>query len=178
MIKKWQRHSSKELATYYALKVFEHRSESPVTGKTHSFFTFHTTDWANIIAVTPDNNAIMVRQYRHGIHGITLEFPAGGFDAGDKDITDTIKRELLEETGYKAAKITQIGCVDTNPAFLNNKCYSFLAQNITKETAQQLDDTEDIEIVEVPITDIPKLIKEGGITHSLSIAAFYFYQQR
>lgn len=177
MLKKWQTLSTKKLADYFVVSVFAKERRSPITGKNHTFYTFEAPNWANIVAVTPDDKVIMVRQYRHGIDDFTLEFPAGIAEDGETSL-DTIRRELLEETGYITESIELIGSVDTNPAFLNNKCYSYLARIVQKVDAQKLDETESIEAIEVPLSDIPGMIAEGKITHSLSIAAYYFSIQQ
>ncbi|HUC89344.1 MAG TPA: NUDIX hydrolase [Patescibacteria group bacterium] len=177
MVKKWKILSTKEIADYYIFKVFQNNSESPLTGKAHNFYALHAKDWANVIAITPDKKVVMVRQYRHGIDDITLEFPAGGMDENDPHLEATIRRELLEETGYSAEKVVDLGFVHANPAFLNNKCHTFLALDATKKDAQNLDDTEDISIEEIPLVDIPKMISAGQITHSLSVVAYFLYTQ-
>jgi len=62
-----------------------------------------------------------------------------------------------------------------NPAFLNNRCYTYLAEDVFPASDLEQDDKEDIEVVVMPIGDIPRLIREGAITHSLVLAAFYRY---
>jgi ADP-ribose diphosphatase len=176
MLKKWQVQSSKQIADYYIFKVQENFSKSPRTGESHKFFVLKSKDWANIVAVTPDNKAVMVRQYRQGIDDITLEFPAGIVDQGTEDPEENIIRELQEETGYQAERVSLIGTVHANPAFMDNKCRTFLATNVVQMGAQNLDKKEDIEYEEIPISKIPQLIKSGKITHSLTIAAYYFYK--
>src|SRR5690242_7941120 len=111
MIKKWKVQSSKQIADYYIFKVRENLSKSPRNGESNSFFVLESKDWANIVAITPDNKVVMVRQYRHGIDDITLEFPAGIVDQGAKDPAENIKRELQEETGYRAEHVSLIGTV-------------------------------------------------------------------
>jgi hypothetical protein len=67
--------------------------------------------------------------------------------------------------------------VDPNPAFLNNRCDTFLALNARRVGEPQFDGAEDIAVEEVPITDIPHLIQSGQITHAIVIAAFYHYER-
>ena len=66
-----------------------------------------------------------------------------------------------------------LGFVHPNPAFLDNRCYTFLAQGARCKGLQTLDEREDIEVLLKPLADIPRLIREGAITHSLVVAAFY-----
>ena len=116
----------------------------------------------------------MVRQYRHGSRAVTLEIPGGLFDPGDTP-EEAAARELLEETGYQAERWTEIGVANPNPAIFNNRCYTFLAQDIQKISDLIPDQTEDIEVVLIPLIDIPKLIRTGKIDHAIVIAAFSLY---
>ena len=64
-----------------------------------------------------------------------------------------------------------------NPAFLNNRCYTYLALDVQQVSQPQLDGTEDIEFELVQASHMAELVTTGQITHSLVIAAFYFYEQ-
>jgi ADP-ribose pyrophosphatase len=68
-----------------------------------------------------------------------------------------------------------LGYVHPNPAIQNNRCYTFLAEDCAPAGGQQQDEKEDIEVVLIPLHDIPRLIQAGVITHALVIAAFYRY---
>jgi hypothetical protein len=81
----------------------------------------------------------------------------------------------LEETGYQAKEYVKIGVSNPNPAIFNNRCYTFLARNITKVSDPRPDQTEDIEVVLIPLSDIPGLIRKGEIDHAIVITAFYLY---
>jgi 8-oxo-dGTP pyrophosphatase MutT (NUDIX family) len=119
----------------------------------------------------------MVRQYRHGTRSITLEIPGGLVEHMDTPEETAIK-ELREETGYKASEMIPLGSVHPNPAIQNNQCYTFLAKNVFLAGEQQQDEKEDIEVLLRPLSEIPRLIREGEITHSLVLAAFYrFYME-
>ena len=87
-------------------------------------------------------------------------------------------KELREETGYQTSEMIPLGSVHPNPAIQNNQCYTFLARDVFLAGEQQQDDKEDIEVLLRPISEIPRLIREGEITHSLVLAAFYrFYME-
>ena len=161
----------------YACRIFTLKKEgyrSPRTGKDHDFFLLDSADWVNIIPLTADGRVILVKQYRLGTKDFSLEIPGGMLNEGD-DPAGAGARELLEETGYAGEEPILLGVVHPNPAMQTNRCYTYLINNVAFKTHPQLDSTEDIEVQSVPLTDIPRLIQEGKITHALVIAAFYWY---
>lgn len=176
MIKKWERLERVAKSDYRVFRVNEDRSRSPRTGKDHTFSVVEAPDWVNIIPVTPAGQIVLIRQYRHGTEEITLEIPGGMIDPGE-DAATAARREMHEETGYDTEHIVYLGKVDPNPAIQNNTCYSYLARNAQFNSGQQLDSSEDIEVLLVNPGDVPKLIGSAQITHALVIAAFYFLEQ-
>lgn len=126
-----------------------------------------------VFPVTKDNKAIMVRQYKHGVKEIVLEFPGGVFDPAEEQSHKAALRELREETGYSTQDIEALSVVYDNPTKDTNNIYFFLARNVEKTHEVEFDPTEDIETIEVPIEEIPRLIKEQKIKVSGSIAIYY-----
>jgi len=172
--KPWQVVSSTKDRSY---RIFDLRTDlaiSPRTGKEHRFFIIESSPWVNVIPLTPENQVVLVRQYRHGTQNVTLEIPGGLVEASDSP-EGAAKRELMEETGYGAEEILPLGLVYPNPAIQNNACYTFVAKNVRLIGAQDQDDKEDIQVLLRPLAEIPGMIKEGEITHSLVVAAFYRY---
>ncbi len=94
----------------------------------------------NVIALTDREDVVLIRQYRHGIGEVTLEIPGGLMDA-DEPLA-AAKRELLEETGYRAEEWIDLGYVHPNPAIQNNRCYTFLALGAKLAGAQSLDEVK------------------------------------
>ena len=148
------------------------RAVSPRTGAAHDFYVLESDSWVNVIPITSEREVVLIRQYRHGTREVTLEIPGGIVEAGDSP-QEAARRELREETGYEAGEMIGLGFVHPNPAFLDNRCYTFLAQDVRRTGLQTQDDKEDIHVLLKPLAEIPKLIREGGITHSLVVAAFY-----
>jgi 8-oxo-dGTP pyrophosphatase MutT (NUDIX family) len=140
----------------------------------HDFYVIESRDWINIIPLTDDHQVVMIRQYRHGSREVTLEIPGGLVDPGDTP-EKAAARELIEETGYRAKKWVKIGVVNPNPALFNNHCYTFLAQDTKKISIPAPDQTEDIEVVLIPLTDIPRLILKRKIDHAMVITAFTWF---
>ena len=74
------------------------------------------------------------------------------------------QRELLEETGYRADEMVLIGECFPQPAILSNRCFFYLAQNAAEAQPQHLDSGEDIEIIKIPLKQIPAKIENNRIT--------------
>ena len=153
-------------------KVRVQRSLSPATGKEHPFYVLDTHDWVNVIALTPDQEVLLVSQFRHGSEEVSREIPGGAVDAKDDSPLEAAKRELLEETGHRAESWAPLGSVRPNPAILNNRCHFFLARGARRVADLSLDEAEELECAAVPLGDIPGLIRRGEISHALVIAAF------
>ena len=176
MIKKWEIKDSKTDRDYRVFKVNVEQAVSPRTDKVGEFYTIDTRDWVNIIPITDKGEVVMIKQYRHGSKEITLEIPGGLVD--DEAPDEAAMRELREETGYAGENAGYLGSVNPNPAIFNNLCHTYLVENVRKVTENNLDPDEDIEVVLVPISEVPSLIKESMINHALVINAFYFYFQK
>lgn len=174
MLRSWKCIRSKLNQSFRVFSVRTDTAISPRTGYEHDFYIIESNDWINIIPITQDEHVIMVRQYRHGSKMITLEIPGGLVDYGDTPEKAAL-RELMEETGYEAKEIIKIGEVNPNPALFNNRCHTFLARGLKKVSDPKPDQTEDIEVVLIPVSEIPELILKGEIDHAIVISAFMFY---
>ena len=176
MLKPWRKISSKLLGDFRVFTLRSDKKISPRTGEEHDFFVIDSVNWVNIVAVTPDNQLVMVEQYRHGSDTIELEVPGGMMDSGDASPEKTALRELREETGYEGDSAKVIGKVSPNPAIQSNTCFIVLVQNCVCKHQTQFDHSEDIVTRLVPVSEIPKLVSEGKIKHSLVIVAFYHFE--
>lgn len=174
-LKPWKRITSTRDRSFPIFALRTDHSRSPRTNQAYDFYILESADWVNIIPITPNREVILIRQYRHGIQDMTLEIP-GGIIEPDDTPREAALRELEEETGYKALQISALDHVWPNPAFLNNRCYTFLAQDATLVGDQKPDEKEDIEVIPVPLERIPDMIRSGEIRHSLVVAAFYKFQ--
>ena len=166
----WITLSSEALGNYPIFELSRSRLRSPLSGREHAFLRLDCPDWVNVIAVTHDGRLVLVEQYRHGTDEMTIEIPGGAVDPGESPATSA-GRELEEETGYRATELIEIGRVDPNPAFLSNRCWTYLAIGCRKDGTVNLDPSEEIEVSLAPLQDFGRLIDEGVITHSLVIAA-------
>ena len=141
-------------------------------GKLLDAAVFEFRTWANVLAITKDQNVVLVRQYRHGVQEVLLELPGGVIEDDEKPL-DGIKRELLEETGYAASNIIEVGMIYPNPANQTNRLHCFLALDAEQVDVQNLDDGEDIEVHLVPLDELIAMTKRGEFLHALQVATLF-----
>lgn len=170
----WKRIESEEVANCRIFKVRKDKCVRLNDGAEHQFFVLENTDWVNIIPVTTNNEVVLIEQFRHGIEAMTLEIPGGMVD-DDEDPQFAAERELIEETGYKPGEIVFLGKSHPNPATHDNLVYHYLALDCEKVSEVKFDSTESIVTSLVSIDEIPDLLANEKITHSLVVAAFCRY---
>jgi ADP-ribose pyrophosphatase len=175
-VRPWRRLGSERVQRCSVFDLDRVRFEPP-EGPARDFWVVEAPDWINVIPLTDEGRVVMVRQYRFGIEGFTLEIPGGMCDPGEPPATAG-GRELREETGYEARELVPLGFVHPNPAVQTNRCHTFLALGVRPAGAPEPDEDEAFEVVTVPLGDIPGLIRDGTITHALVIAAFHLLSLR
>lgn len=120
-----------------------------------------------------DPLVLVERQFRHAAQQYLYELPAGTIDP-DEDRLDAARRELLEETGYKAKKWTKLLKYYASPGFLGEWMQIFLAENLTSGPASPEDD-ESLELQFVPLSELLRLIGAGKIRDGKTIVSVSFY---
>jgi ADP-ribose pyrophosphatase len=123
-----------------------------------------------IAAVVLDDrdNVLLVRQYRRAAGKSLLEIPAGSVEKGEK-LEDCVRRELQEETGYLPGKIKKLGGFYAAPGYCTEFMNIFLCSDL-KESRLVAEDTDEIEVVRVPLSKIPAMIEKGEICDAKSVA--------
>ena len=125
------------------------------------------------VPVTADGKFVLVKQYRFTVKGRLLEFPAGTVESHE-DPAETIKREIEEETGYRAGKWQSLGKFILAPGYSDEYIYAYLAQDLEKlENPPQQDDDEDIEVVLMSEEELEAAILAGEPIDAKSICTFY-----
>jgi ADP-ribose pyrophosphatase len=145
----------------------------PRTGAPKRFSLIECVDWVNVIALTPDDRVVLIRQYRPGTDTICLEIPGGMVDEGE-DPAGAAARELEEETGYTARTWRRLGRVAPNPAIQNNHLHSFLALDAEPTSGQRLDGSEVISIETATLPEVQAMLRDGRIDHALVVDAFAY----
>ncbi|GAB4298727.1 MAG: NUDIX hydrolase [Ignavibacteriaceae bacterium] len=127
---------------------------------------------AVIAAITKENKLVMVNQFRYPLQKKLLELPAGKLDPGeDPDVC--AKRELAEETGYKAGKLQKLGYIHTTPGFCTETLHIYFASELTAGNHNREEGEEGMAIFEFTFNEVEQKIIRGEIVDAKSISGFY-----
>lgn len=126
-----------------------------------------------VVPLLPGNQVMMVKQYRHPVGEISLEFPGGFIDEGETPL-EAARRETLEETGHSFANYIYLGRIAANPGVLNNFTHFFLATDMTGRQDQQLEHNEEIRMEFYTVPQVAALLRENKIIQALHATACYY----
>ena len=129
----------------------------------------HKTGGVCVVPLTDDGRVYVVRQCRYPYHDVLTEIPAGKLDPGETPEACG-RRELLEEVGAVAGKMTSLGQLFPTPAYVDEVIYMYLAENLTY-TRQKLDDGEFLKAEAVPLAQLVDEILAGKIRDGKTQAA-------
>ena len=130
---------------------------------------------AMVIPVTEDGCVLMVRQFRKPVEMVCLEMPAGKLDKGE-DPLECAKRELEEETGYKAKDIKHILSTNTAVGFSDEIIHIYLATGLEEGKANP-DEDEYLEVEKIKIDDLINMIFQGKINDAKTIIGAFIAQK-
>ena len=173
MLENWKLKKSKQVFTSSPFDVLEKIYINPENRKEFTTHILDVPNWVNIIGINEEGNVLLIKQYRFGTDQIELEIPGGYIESGELP-KDAAKREFKEETGYTIKNIKQLGVLNANPAIMNNKCFTFLAE-LSEKGDVEFDPNEIIETEFATPNQIKKYLKEGKITNAYVIGAFLWY---
>jgi 8-oxo-dGTP pyrophosphatase MutT (NUDIX family) len=176
----WHRAPDAELDTTieenWLFRLRRERFLSRASGKSHAFYVMHLADSVNVIALTPDDEVVLVRQFRAGSRRDSLEPPGGLIDPGEDPLQAGV-RELLQETGYAGDPARLIGSVWSNPSIMTARSYTILVTNAVRTAEPTPDAEEEVAVERVPAAAIPALIKDGSIDHALAVVGLLWWLQ-
>jgi len=144
-------------------KFFNHK------GQKVDFFFIEQPSWATVLPITENGNVLLVRQYKQGANRIIEELPSGIANFKGETPQKIAKRELLEETGYRADKIKSLGHGFMNSRNSQTKFYCFLAVGCKRVKSSQLDLNEQIELIEKPFNKWANFVLKGKSDQWLSL---------
>lgn len=172
---RWERrgHTLQAKTVVFELQSVNYRH--PVRGTEKDFVVVRSPDWVNVIALTAQGEIVLVRQFRFGIDGFSLEIPGGVMEAGEEPLAAGL-RELREETGFTGARARLLGSTHPNPAIQSNRCHFVLVEDAVRSEALEWDPDEEMEITTMPAADVLALARAGGISHALVLNALMLFE--
>ena len=172
-LKKWKLLQSRLIINNQWCQVRQDEVELPNGTIIDDFFINVRPDIALIFAVTDQQEIVFVRQYRHGVGKVLLELPGGAFNPQEEIAEVAAIRELSEETGDVAEKLIRLTTLYDNPVKDSNPIHLFVAENVIKSQQQDLDITEEIEVVLIPVSEVIQRILMADISVSGTITAIF-----
>jgi ADP-ribose pyrophosphatase len=124
-----------------------------------------------VVALKDENTILLVKQFRYPLKSVCLELPAGKLELNENP-DEACKRELEEETGYKAKNWKSLGYINTSPGFCTEKLYLYLASDL-EFVGEHPDEGEIIKTYEYPKSQVLEMIYNGTINDSKTICAIF-----
>ena len=136
------------------------------------YYVVELPNWANAVVVTPNNEIVLVKQYRYPVDTVTIELPGGVINDGEDPMVAAL-RETQEETGYSSSQIQLICKTAPNPAINGNTAYFYLIENAVPTAHTNPDFFEDIEVVLYSKNDFIQLLQQNKIMHGVQLGPIY-----
>ncbi len=175
-IKKWELISEVDVSPSKWFPLFKDTVKLPDGKIVDDYYVSKLGDVAMILAITKDKKLLFVRQYKHGVREIILELPAGR--VGKKTPDQAAIDELEEETGALVEKMENLGEVFIAPSKESARTHIYIALDVEINSSQKLDETENIEVVLIPLDQVESKIKNGEIKASDTLSSLYLAKLR
>jgi ADP-ribose pyrophosphatase len=176
-LRRWHVGAPTQVTDFEIFQIEKAPLQDPDGNPKHAVHTMRTRDWCNVIAITPRNEIVLVRQYRFGTQEFSLEVPGGVIDEGEAPAI-AAARELAEESGYSAPIWESLSVVHPNPAISSNRLHSFIAKDATASAICKFDELEELEVVLVAREHLGALLDDGHVPHALCALALHQYLRR
>jgi len=152
------------------LRLRADRVELPSGDVVEEYFVRESRGFCVVFALTPDENVLLVRQYKHGIREIVTELPAGMID-DDETPEACAERELAEETGFTGSAPQHVRTFLTDPTNATGRFHLFVVRDAVRTREPVFDVTEDIEVDVVPVDEVRAMALDGRIASGSQVAA-------
>ena len=172
MDQKWLTVQSKRILRDRWIDLRADECVTPAGFKISPYYVLTYPDWVHVVAVTPQGDLVLIRQYRHAAGEIFLELPGGAVDPADASVEQAARRELEEETGFTAQSWERISSLYPNPSTQTNRVHVYLATDAVCTRARQLDKGEEgLLTVIVPVSEVLAGLKTGILGQSMQVGA-------
>lgn len=175
---RWKTLSSKQLFHETWMKIRVDSCEKPDGTIVEPYYVYEFPEWVAALAITKEGEIILERQYRHALGTTDHELPGGCVDAADASFEAAVRRELLEETGYRFGTCEFLGVTSSNPSTNSNLMHMFLLTGGEKVQEQQLDPGEDIEVKLADMETFLQMVKEGAFVQSMHMTLIFLALQK
>lgn len=169
ILKKWVLLEEDDISPSHWFPLFKHKVKLPNGKIVDDYYLSKVGDVVMILPITNNKEIVFVRQYKHGADDFVIELPAGRVK-NSIDVIENARLELEEETGYRSDKFIPLGILYGEPSKDTYKVHGYLVTDLNKRFSQKLDENEEIEVLQVPIGNIDKMIKNGEICSPDTIA--------
>lgn len=170
--RKWTILETKQAYQKKWLTVTEDRCQLPDGAIIDPYLSISVPDFCNIIMVTPQEEVVLVRQYRHAAGIISLELPGGMIEPGE-DPEVAALREMEEETGFQTKDFQFLYKIHPNPPLESNLAYFYLAKNVEPTGTVALDPFEDIDLVFLHRDAFMQKLLHHEFQHGVQLSAMY-----
>ncbi|MFO0959354.1 MAG: NUDIX hydrolase [Isosphaeraceae bacterium] len=154
------------LVQNWLLQLRRQRFRSKASCRSHDYFVIDLADAVSVIAITPDQEILLVRVFRAGSGRDSLETPGGLVEPGEDPAT-AAARELLEETGYSGRPGTVLMTAWSNPSLTTSRTTTVLIEDARPVAPTRMDPGEELELVLKPAHSVPSMIDDGTIDNAL-----------
>lgn len=167
----WQLVERRELGTSPRATLYANTYHLPDGSERADYFVVEERSGTLVVAVTEQDEVLLVGQYRAAVGAFLWELPAGALEPGESDPEDRARAELREETGYVAAEWHALGTFHAAPHRSTETDHAYLALAATPTGEQNLDPGESVRVRLVPLADAERMIEEGEICSGPAIVA-------